>query len=237
MKKTVLLFLLLLPALLQAQLNHELLYNAYLTQDFQVWKNAIDEAQNSKMTTRQLEELVNYECGYIGACLGEKKTTEAVRVMNSMERHLTVLENHNYQPAITNMYRSALCAFKITENKWQLIPLGTQSIKYAELAFEEDPKNPMIVGMKGNVDFFRPAIIGGSKKNALYNYEKATELFENQKQTTFNWNYLANLLSMAQAYEKTGNIQKAQMICEKMLTIAPNFKYVKEVYYPQLVKK
>lgn len=237
MKKLLIVLLLLLPSILWAQLNHELLYNAYLSNDFEIWKTAIDEAHTSKMTIKQLEELVNYEYGYIGFCLDSKQTTEAQRMMTSIEKHVTTLENHHYQPAIVAMYRSALCAFKIKENKWQLIPLGKQSIEYAELAYEKDPKHPLIVSMKGNIDFFRPALLGGSKKNALYNYEKATELFENQNQTTFNWNYLANLLSMAQAYEKTGNLKKADLICKKILQIAPNFKYLNEVYYPQLLEK
>lgn len=237
MKKLLIVFLLVLPSILWAQLNHEVLYKAYLSNDFEVWKTAIDEVQTSKMTIKQLEELVNYEYGYIGFCLDTKQTTEAQRMMTAMEKHLTTLENHHYQPAIIDMYRSALCAFKISENKWQLIPLGKQSIQYAQSAYEKDSKHPLIVSMKGNIDFFRPALLGGSKKNALYNYEKATELFENQNQTTFNWNYLANLLSMAQAYEKTENLQKAALICKKILQIAPDFKYVKDVYYPQLLAK
>lgn len=237
MKHTLTVILLFISYLVQAQVNHEVLYNAYLTQNFQVWKTTIDEAQKSKMTLKELAEIINYEYGYIGASLGEHKTEEAARVMRLMERQLAILERHQYQPAVVHMYRSALYAFKIAFNKWDVISLGTQSVKYADLAYSEAPKNPLIVSFKGNVDFFRPQLLGGSKKNALYNYEKAVELFEQQNQTTYNWNYLATLLSMAQAYEKTGNLKKADFVCQKILHLAPNFKYVKEVYSPQLTKK
>ena len=237
MKHTLTVILLFISYLVQAQVNHEVLYNAYLTQNFQVWKTTIDEAQKSKMTLKELAEVINYEYGYIGASLGANKTEEAARVMRLMERQLAILERHQYQPAVVHMYRSALYAFKIAFNKWDVISLGTQSVKYADLAYSEAPKNPLIVSFKGNVDFFRPQLLGGSKKNALYNYEKAVELFEQQNQTTHNWNYLATLLSMAQAYEKTGNLKKADLVCQKILHLAPNFKYVKEIYYPQLTKK
>ena len=90
--------------------------------------------------------------------------------MRLMERQLAILERHQYQPAVVHMYRSALYAFKIAFNKWDVISLGTQSVKYADLAYSEAPKNPLIVSFKGNVDFFRPQLLGGSKKNALYNY-------------------------------------------------------------------
>lgn len=237
MKSTLTTILLVLSYFVQAQVNHEALYNAYLAQDFQVWKKSIDEAQKIKMTIKQIEEIINYEYGYIGVCLDENKNAEAVRIMQLMDRQLTILERHQYQPALVYMYRSALDAFQISLNKWDILSLGARSVKYADLAYHTDPQNPLIVSLKGNVDFFRPKLLGGSKKNALYNYEKAIELFEQQNQTTHNWNYLATLLWMAQAYEKTGNVQKAELVCQKILTLAPNFKYVKEVYYPELTKK
>ena len=67
MKHTLTVILLFISYFIQAQVNHEVLYNAYLTQNFQVWKTTIDEAQKSKMTLKELAEVINYEYGYIGA--------------------------------------------------------------------------------------------------------------------------------------------------------------------------
>lgn len=237
MKHIIAVILVCIAHMAQAQVNHKVLYEAYLAQDFQVWKTAIDQSQSSQMTIKQIEDIINYEYGYVAVCLGAKNTEEAERVMQFMERQLDLLEQHQYQPAVVNLYRSVLYAFKIPSNKWDVVSLATKSVKCAQKAYEHDPKNPLVVNLQGNVDFFRPKLFGGSKKNALYNYEKAVELFEQQNQTTHNWNYLATLLSMAQAYEKTGNLQKADLICQKILQIAPNFKYLNEVYYPQLLEK
>ena len=107
MKHTLTVILLFISYLVQAQVNHEVLYNAYLTQNFQVWKTTIDEAQKSKMTLKELAEIINYEYGYIGASLGANKPEEAARVMRLMERQLAILERHQYQPAVVHMYRSA----------------------------------------------------------------------------------------------------------------------------------
>jgi len=95
----------------------------------------------------------------------------------------------------------------------------------------------MVVSLKGNIDFYRPGIFGGSKKRALFCFEKSLKLFEEQNLTTNNWNYIATYLAMAQAYEKNGEKEKAILTCKKILEVSPNFEYVKNVYYPKLTKK
>ena len=72
--------------------------------------------------------------------------------------------------------------------------------------------------------------------NFLEYYEKTITAFENQKAIENNWNYIATMLCYAQAFEKLGETEKAIEVCQKILKIAPTFVYVRDVYYPQLLK-
>ena len=132
-----------------------------------------------------------------------------------------------------NVYWSALCAFELSMNHWKFATLGVESVRLANLAYEQAPNNPFVLSLKGNTDFYRPSLFGGSKKNAISVYEKAVQQYEAQ-QLTMHWNYYATLLALAQSYEKTDNREKAKTICRKLLTAAPNFEYVRDKYYPSL---
>ena len=81
-------------------------------------------------------------------------------------------------------------------------------------------------------------MFGGSKTKAIHYYLKAQEIMENSpKYTTKNWNYLNLLVTIAQAYQKTDNLNKAKAYYEKILNIEPEFAWVKNELYPQLLAK
>src|SRR5574344_470906 len=226
------------PSVVLAQFNDAKMYQAYLKKDMNVWQQALNEAcAIAKPTISQIEKIVNYEYGYIAARLDEKKKDEARRVMEQMEAHVKLLETHNFDGAMIAIYRSALCAYEYKISTWPSLSVAMKSIEFVDKAMELAPGNPMVVSLKGNVDFYRPGIVGGSKKRALFNFEKAVKLFEEKNQTVNNWNYIATVLAMAQAYERIGEKEKAILTCEKILKAAPNFTYVKEVYYPRLKKE
>ena len=230
-------FLLVFPTIALAQFNDAKMYQAYLKQNMDVWQQALDEAYTiSKPTVRQLEKIVNYEYGYIPARLDEKNKEEAKRVMEKMTEHVDLLEKYGSDAAMILIYRSSLYAYAYKLNVWDLSSVS-KCIECVEKAYEMSPNNPMVISLKGNIDFYRPGIFGGSKKRALFCFEKSLKLFEEQNLTTNNWNYIATYLAMAQAYEKNGEKEKAILTCKKILEVSPNFEYVKNVYYPKLTKK
>lgn len=230
-------FLLVFPTIALAQFNDAKMYQAYLTQNMDVWEQSLNEAYTiPKPTVRQLEKIVNYEYGYIAARLDEKNKNEAQRVMDKMAAHIKLLEENHFDAAMISVYRSSLCAYSYKLNVWDLSSVS-KCIDYIEKAYAESPNNPMVVSLKGNIDFYRPSFFGGSKKRALFNFEKALKLFEKKNLTTNNWNYIATFLAMAQAYEKSGEKEKAILTCKKILEVSPNFAYVKNVYYPKLMKE
>lgn len=232
MKKTLIAAVLALCcAHIAAQIDHAQLLQAYFAEDLEVWRAAIDRIDDTD--TAALRGMANYEYGYIGFCIGRERFDEAKSRIATMKRHLNTLEQSGYDTAMLNLYRSALCAFELSMNRWKFATLGVESVRLANLAYEQAPENPFVLSLKGNTDFYRPALAGGSKKRAIELYEKAVALYERQ-QLTDQWNYYATLLTLAQAYEKTDDREKAKAVCRKLLEAAPEFKYVRDKYYPSL---
>src|SRR5574344_2041060 len=99
-----------------AQVNHEQLVKAYFEETLDLWRQTIDRADATKLNV--LTEIVNYEYGYIGFCLGKNNQGEAKKRIAVMYKHLELLERDGYDAAMLNMYRSALCAFELSMNHW-----------------------------------------------------------------------------------------------------------------------
>lgn len=206
---------------LLAQTTDADLYADYLSGNVERWREAI--AEPIEASEAAALRRLNYEYGYIGYCVSVEKMDEALRVLNLAKKHAEQLKTE----AMANLYRSAFAAFELKITKSNYIKLGMRSVKYANLAFEQAPKNPYVLALKGNTDFYRPTFAGGSKTRAIEYYEEAVRQFETQKLTKNNWNYIAALLNLAQAYEKTDNQPKAKQIYQKIKRLAPDFNYLK----------
>ena len=230
---TLLLALCCLP--MDAAPNDPTLFAAYLAQDVDTWRKVVEQTDCS--TRDALADLVNYESGYIGFCLARNDKTQATTTIARTHKHLETLQTMGYDEAMLNMYRSALAAFELSMNHSKFATLGIKSVKLAHLAAQQAPKNPYVLSLNGNTYFYRPALFGGSKSKAIELYTESVRQFEAQKLTQNNWNYIATLLTLAQAYEKTGELAKAKAVCNKLLGIVPNFVYLRDTYYPALLKK
>jgi Tfp pilus assembly protein PilF len=101
-----------------------------------------------------------------------------------------------------------------------------------------DENNPLGYVQYANTLFYTPDFLGGSKKGALENFRKALVLMERDKEEIKDdWNYLNLLTVIAQSYEKTGNNELADACYQKIITIEPNYDWVKNELYPQFLKK
>ena len=129
--------------------------------------------------------------------------------------------------------RSSYC---LSLNRWKFATYASRAIEFSNKAVQTDENNPLALSLKGNVEFYSPAMFGGSKKKALEYFQKAINAFEEKNLVNNNWNYVATMLCYAQAYDKQGEKKKAKEVCQKILSIAPTFTYVRDTYYPQLVK-
>ena len=79
-----------------------------------------------------------------------------------------------------------------------------------------------------------PSMFGGDKKRSIEYFNRALALYGTQMQKRYNWNVLETQLTLAQCYEKTGQVDKAIALCEQVLKSEPNYVYMRDVYLPQL---
>lgn len=238
-KKYFITIFILLAAIQTMAYNKTAIYNAYISGDMAAWKKMMDQMQQQPTkTTEFLAELVNYQYGYIGWCIGNNKEDEAKHYLDLAEKNLEILQRRNYSPSEINAYESAFYGFKIGLSTWKAPILGPKSVKHAELAIKQDADDPMGYIMYGSSQYHMPAVFGGSKEEAIRYFEKAQHLMEQDSaQIKQNWNYLDLLTKIAQSYDEIKNYPIAKAYFEKIIQIEPDFLWVKNELYPKFLKE
>ena len=215
------------------------IYNAYVKNEMPAWKVIIDQLENKPDKSNELLlELVNYQYGYIAWCLGNKQKDEARIYLSKAEDNLNLLETRNFALSKIFGYKSAFYGFDISFN-FLLSPfIGPKSVNAARQAISIDPDDFFGYIQMGNVMFYAPSFVGGSKPEALKSYLKAIALMEkNSAEIREDWNYLSLLTSVANCYEALGDIVNTKLTYEKILKYEPQFKWVRDELYPQLIKR
>jgi tetratricopeptide (TPR) repeat protein len=204
-----------------------------------VWKNIIDrlEADGTK-NNGQILELVNYQYGYIGYCIGFKKREEAKKYLALAEKNIETLEKRNFNPSDVHAYRCAFYGFRIGLNKLSAPVNGVKSLEHGKSALEMNKDNYFAHVQYGNMLFYMPAAFGGSKKEGIEYFLRARELLEkNPSELVENWNYLSLLVIIAQSYTHINDLNSAKAVYENILELEPGFLYVKDELYPEMLKK
>ena len=203
------------------------------------WKVVIDRMESSGVRDNEfLLELVNYQYGYIGWCLGVKRYEEAKRYLALAETHLDVLWKDKANKSMVESYRSAFYGYRIGLNKITAPFLGPKSMDYAKRAVESGSTNAFAYVQLGNIQFYMPSTFGGSKKEALEYFLKAKELMESDNGNIVeNWNYLSVLTLIAQSHYYLHDYRSSMAYIEKILTIAPEYGWVKNDLRKMVLQK
>ena len=215
------------------------IYTAFITSNMTKWKSVIDEMslQNNKSYEFKLE-LLNYQYGYIAWCIGNKSEDLAEKYLLLAESNVEILEKASYRLSMVNAYKAAFYGFRIGLNVFKAPFLGSSSIECSKLAMKLDDKNPFGYLQYGNSQFYMPVVFGGSKTVALDYFKKAESLMElNKNQVKGDWNYLTLLTMIINTYVALKNTKLAISYCEKILKVEPNYLWIKNVLYPQLLKQ
>ncbi len=235
----IVLFLVLFGSNLKGSNKGEI-YNAYINNKMLVWKGIIDQLQDTPQKGDTLVlELINYQYGYIGWCIGKNNKDEAQEYLKLVEGNLKSLETRKFASSKIAGYKSALYGFRIGLNPFTAPFIGPKSSACAKEAVALDPQDFFGYIQLANVQFHAPALVGGSKQEALKNYLKAKALMEknNQAEVREDWNYLGLMISISKTYEEMNNYEQAKLIYEEILKTEPQFKWVRDELYPQLLKK
>ena len=231
--------LLLLFSIQAVSSNKKSIYQAFVYSRMEEWKQIIDAMETNKQKTDEfLHELVNFQYGYIGYCLGENDKSGARKYLELAEKNLETLEKTGFNPAIIHAYHSAFWGFKISMSPWKAPVYGRRSINHVNQAIEIDKNMAFVHVQYGLAYFYMPAIFGGSKKVAVEHFLVAQNLMETTPdEIKYDWNYLNLLTLIGQSYEEIKEYEKAKTYYLKTLAIEPEFQWVKDELYPNLMNK
>ncbi len=217
--------------------NHDLFYKDYLDGNVENWGPKIDQIlkYRNKLTERNMLEVSNYLYGYIAILLNKEQEKKAERYIERWEPILDKMLDVKELECYANVYYGSVCVYKLTISNIKAVVLGAKAMSYVDDALDIDPNNPLAVGLKGNIKFYMPKGVGGDKHEALTLYKRSLELFPKEIDPLFRWNYRGMQLCLAQAYEKTEQVDKAIEVCNQIVKDEPGFKYIKNTYLPQLI--
>jgi len=211
------------------------IYHAYIEDKMEAWEETIEVMNRIKDKSNEfLLELINYEYGYIGYCLGSGMKSEARKSLDLIQKNIEILENQNFRPGMINAYKAAIYGFRISLNPISAPFNGPKSLDCIKTALEMDPDNYFCYIQFGNIKNNMPSAFGGSGKEALDNYLKALDLMEKDPLLIKeNWNYMNLLILIAQTYTELKDYKSADEVYKKILDLEPDFKLVKNDLYPK----
>ena len=218
--------------------HSDAIYKAYIRGDMDQWKYSIESLENIRnKTNKEKLELINYQYGYIAWCIDQGQINEAEKYLAKAERLINFLEEETYSLSTVYAYKAAFIGFRIGISPYKAPFIGTQSLAYAKKSVTLDATNPFAYIQLGNIAYYTPKIFGGSKFEAMQQYKIALQLMEkNTSSMHQNWNYLNLLVILIHAHIDAGQYTKAKEYCIKALRIEPEFDWVKNNLYPEILK-
>lgn len=215
------------------------IYKAYSRGKMDKWLELMNNCEKNVNQNNVAEqfELISYYYGYTAWLIGAEKYDTAKEYIEKSELIIDKLLEESPENATLLAYKGAYIAFTIGISKIKALYLGPRSMKFINKSLALDPENIQGNIEKGNSMYYRPSTFGGDKTEAIEYYEKAVESFEKQGLVVNNWMYINTMTALGQAYEATDQIKLAKLCYEKIIRIFPNFMWVEDELYPDLLKR
>jgi tetratricopeptide (TPR) repeat protein len=229
-------FLLLSHNLLSQSVNINT-YKAFISGNRHAWLNEIKTHESMKISNTGLKlQRIELYYVYTGFLLADKNYSEATKYIQKGETLIDDILKFEPENASALAFKGSFTGFKIPMNRLKILQLGNESFRYLHLAYQYDPDNLQVLTDLGSALFFTPRIFGGDKMLAIQHFEKAVKIIEGAQITSYNWKYMNVLTLLANSYEKTDQVKKADLTYQKILKIEPNYLRVKNQLYPAFLK-
>ncbi len=218
----------------------DLLYRAYVENRMHLWEStlqAMEQEYRINPGSELLYDVVLAQYGLAGYYLGIEETSKASALLKRSDSYIKELEITRGYEAEAKLFRAAYYAYRIAINPLRSIQFGRASGRLIDEALDMQTSYPRGFTEKGNMLFYAPSMLGGSKTGSIEYYKKAVEMFEKDLQNNHRWLYLSTLVFLANAYSQTGNAADAFKTLEKALDYEPGFLWIKEELLPDLQKR
>jgi tetratricopeptide (TPR) repeat protein len=232
---------LLLPAWTGALGSRSDIYRAYVSNRMDLWEKAMNRMEDQYRASGDLQLLYNLteaQYGYIPYCISMDRKKEARELLSKAEANIELLEKEFPENPRVFSLKGALNGYAVLLEPLKAPVFGRRSMNANEKAMRLDPNEPQVWMERANMEFYKPAILGGSVSQAVPLYEQAVRLFEaSPYQVRENWLYLNCLANLGLAYEKNGQVVQAGEVYRKLLRLEPSFTRVRDDLYPGFREK
>jgi tetratricopeptide (TPR) repeat protein len=211
------------------------LYQSYIHDQMHLWKGIISEMgaeYEMKNDKALLYDLCFAYYGYIGYLISQENEkaakAELEDAMKKTEELDRVFDGRHDVLAL----QGALLGYRIVLSKFTAMYLGPRSMKYIKTAYESRDIYFNCNVEMGNMLFYTPKILGGSKTEAIQHYEKAVDILETSKlKADHNWIYMNTVLLLANAYNENGRQDLACKLYWQLLKYEPAADWIRKDLY------
>ena len=211
------------------------LYNSYVNGKITEWKYVILDMTakyKQEKETELLYSLCFAQYGYIGYCISNGLKKEAEEFLKDVVKNTKELDDLYDGRHDVLALQGAILGYRMVLSKFRAIYLGPKASKLIITASESSNTYFNCSLEMGNMLFYTPKILGGSKKEAIRYYQKAVEIIEQSTQKEDrNWIYINTVLFLANAYYETGSRDLACDLYAGLLDYEPRATWIRDDLY------
>lgn len=215
------------------------LYRSFITGDMTDWAKVLNEMEldlQKNPTPQNRFTLLHAQYGYIGYLLGIKQTDKAKKLIDMAEQNAEQLQRVTAYKSTAYALHAALIAYRISISPYKAPFLGPKSSSLIDQALALSPSNTYAIIEKANARHYAPSVVGGNPIEAVELYEKVLKLLResNGGEHPRTWWYFNAYTQMGLAAQKSGNKTLAKKIYHNILSIEPNYKWVRDELMPKV---
>ncbi|MBI9052761.1 MAG: hypothetical protein JEY96_03025 [Bacteroidales bacterium] len=217
----------------------EKLYQAYITGNNALWTIIMDDLEDSYNISNnifELFELTKSQYGYMGVLIDRREFEKAKRILPETEKNIKTLLKYNPDWADAHGLKAGIYGFKIILFPTHVIFNGPKGKDYLEKASSYNDISPSIIVEMANYKYHTPSLLGGNIDEAIKYYKSAIQLFELTNQIKHNWQYINTMVWLAISLDRNGKSIESKNLLNKILTLEPNFDWVKNDLYPKILR-
>lgn len=206
--------------------------NYFISGDIPAWKTLVDSLRLHRLSADKEKVLLYAEYGLVGNYVGARRTDEARVELGFFENRISEALRRRPNDADLHAFAAASVAFKIALSPWRAPFLSRSHSDNVQRAVQLGPALGLPLTEQANSLYFRPAIVGGNKSEALKYYEGAYRYYKTHMPD--HWMCYNVGAWLGQVYANQGMTARAEAIYLELLRKAPGFKWVKDELLPDL---